>query len=407
MPWRRRADFIVALSVLGEAMPSEPDSTPRRRPPTIDLTATEVENEAPAQEGGAADARNGAEAQRDTSDRRDAGRLRHALSAAAGAIVMATLIAALWLAGVLPSRQSASPAGAAPPTGMDEISARLGKIEGTLQSQPQPELAPNSRLTTAEAQTKSLADQMLALNRRVDDVAVAAQGAVAQAKAATGASEAADSAARTSVQKGDLDALAGRITALEHAVKSLSADVARGALSADDHVARAALAAAALRSAVERGVSYQAELAAVMAFATDQNAMAALKPFAVGGVPSPASLAQELAQLTPALLRASGAATNEGTFFERLKSNAQKLVRVTPINAPPGDDPAAVIARIDGDAARADIATALSEIARLPAAARDIAEAWVKKAEARAAAMAASRQIVADALSALGTPNAQ
>lgn len=383
-------------------MPSEPDSTPRRRPPTIDLTATEVESEAPAQEGGAADMHNGAEEQRGTSDRRNAGRLlRHALSGAAGAMVTAAVIAAFWLAGLLPSRQSAPAAGATSPAAINEISARLGKIEGTLQSQPQP--ASNS----AQAQTKSLADQLLALNRRVDDVAVAAQGALAQAKAATAASAAADSAARTSVQKRDVDALAGRIAALEQAVKSLSADVARGALSADDHAARAALAAAALRSAVERGVPYQAELAAVTAAGADQNALSALKPFAVGGAPSPATLAQELAQLTPALLRASGAATSEGTFFERLKSHAQKLVRITPINAPPGNDPAAVIARIDADAARADIAAALSEIARLPPAARDIAEPWVKKAEARAAAMAASQQMVADALSALGTPNAR
>ena len=29
-------------------MTSEPDSTPRRRPPTIDLTATEVDAEKPA-----------------------------------------------------------------------------------------------------------------------------------------------------------------------------------------------------------------------------------------------------------------------------------------------------------------------------------------------------------------------
>ncbi|HEY2528673.1 MAG TPA: mitofilin family membrane protein [Xanthobacteraceae bacterium] len=394
-------------------MPSEPDSTPRRRPPTIDLTATEVENKASAQEGGGADARHGAEeGRRATSDRSNAGRLRqYALSAAAGAMVTAALIAALWFAGVLPNQQSAPVAGAAPqPAAMNEISARLGNIEGTLQSRPPPEVAPNSRLTTEEAQTKSLADQVLALNRRVDDVAVATQGALAQAKAATAASAAADSAARTSVQKSDLDALAGRIAALERAVKSLSADVARGALSADDHAARAALAAAALRSAVERGVPYQAELAALAALTAagaNQNAMAALRPFAVGGVPSPATLAQELAQLTPALMRASGAEANEGTFFERLKSNAQKLVRITPINAPPGDDPPAVIARIDAAAARADIAGALSEIARLPAAARGIAEPWAKKAEARAAAMAASQQMVADALSALGTPNVQ
>ena len=34
-------------------MTSESDSTPRRRPPTIDLTATEIETERPAAEAGA------------------------------------------------------------------------------------------------------------------------------------------------------------------------------------------------------------------------------------------------------------------------------------------------------------------------------------------------------------------
>ena len=118
-------------------------------------------------------------------------------------------------------------------------------------------------------------------------------------------------------------------------------------------------------------------------------------------------MARELAALTPALLRASGAAPSESSFLGRLEAHAQNLVRVTPIDAPAGDDPSSVIARINADATRGDIAAALADIARLPDAARAAAEHWVKKAEAREAAIAASRRIAADALAALGKPASQ
>jgi hypothetical protein len=84
--------------------------------------------------------------------------------------------------------------------------------------------------------------------------------------------------------------------------------------------------------------------------------------------------------------------------------NAQHLVRVTPVDAPAGDDSLSVAARIGADAARADIAAALADIAKLPESARSLTAAWVRKAEARNAAVAASRQLAASALAALGKP---
>jgi hypothetical protein len=91
----------------------------------------------------------------------------------------------------------------------------------------------------------------------------------------------------------------------------------------------------------------------------------------------------------------------------RLESNAQKLVHITPIDAPVGDDPASVIARINVDAARADIPAALADIAKLPDQAKSVADPWVKKAQDRNAAIAASRRIDADAFAALGKPGPQ
>jgi hypothetical protein len=59
------------------------------------------------------------------------------------------------------------------------------------------------------------------------------------------------------------------------------------------------------------------------------------------------------------------------------------------------------VARIEVKASQADISGALAELAKLPAAARAPAEAWIKKVEMRMAALDASRRISADALSGL------
>ncbi len=402
-------------------MTSEPDSTPRRRPPTIDLTATEVETEKPdsTAEAGAAAPPGGRAADgnppgghaRVNFVHRLRPQAAHAVGAAIGVMAMLAVFAGLWIAGLMPSR-GGSPAGAgagvAPSAASvaKEISARLDKIEAALAAQhPDETLA--ARIAAADAETKALDNSLNNINRRLDDIAVTAHTALARADAATAAVDAAKSAAQAGVQRGDLDALGNRIAALERTVKALSGDVARRPASADDRAARLTVAAEALRAAVERGAPYAAELAAVKSLGVEDNASAPLAPFAADGVPSAAVLAHELATLTPALLRASGAAPREGSFLGRLEANARTLVRVSPIEAPPGDDPSAVIARIDADAARGDIAAALAEIPHLPDAARLLAENWVKKAEAREAAIAASRRVAADALAALGTPASQ
>ena len=68
----------------------------------------------------------------------------------------------------------------------------------------------------------------------------------------------------------------------------------------------------------------------------------------------------------------------------------------------PGTDPTAMITRIEVKAVHADIAGALVELASLPASARAPAEAWIKKAQARATAVETSQRVAAEALAALG-----
>jgi hypothetical protein len=410
---------------------SEPDSTPRRRPPTIDLTATEVDAEKPAaaqepsqepaKEPAAADAPSeGSSGQQ--SGGPAAGRPRSRVmttvaGAVLGAIAVVAIGAGLWFGGyvppgLLPVSPSAQPTNSA---AIAEISARLNKIEGAIAAQPQqkpvpppqPDPALASRLTAAEAATKSQGDSLAALTRRTDDVAAAAQNALAQAKSASTAADAAKSAAQSTVARSDLDTLAARIAALESAVKTLSVDLKHETASADDRAARLTIAAEALRETVERGAPYPAELAAAKSLGADPSATAPLETFAAAGVPAARTLAHELASLTQALQQAAEPASSDSSFLSRLESNAQHLVRITPVDAPPGDDPSSVVTRISVDAAHADIAAALADIAKLPDAAKPLAAAWVEKAQARNAAIAASRKLAADALAALSKPNPQ
>jgi hypothetical protein len=409
---------------------SEPDSTPRRRPPTIDLTATEVDAERPAaaQEPSQEPAKEPAAAKAPSDGGQQTGepapgRPRSSIKSAvagivggaAGAIAVIAIGAGLWFGGYVPP--GLVPASPSPqPTNnaaIDEISARLNKIEGAIATQhqavppPQPDPALVSRLATAEAATKSLSDSLAALTHRIDDAAAAAQNALAQAKSASIAADAAKSAAQTGVARSDLDALAARIAPLESTVKTLADDIKHETATADDRAARLTVAAEALRATVERGAPYQAELAAAKSLGADQSATAPLEAFAEAGVPSAKALAHELASLAPALQQAAEPAASNSSFLGRLENNARRLVVITPVDAPPGDDPASVVTRIDVDAAHSDIAAALADIAKLPDAAKPVAAAWVEKAQARNAAIAASRKLAADALAALSKPNPQ
>ena len=77
-------------------------------------------------------------------------------------------------------------------------------------------------------------------------------------------------------------------------------------------------------------------------------------------------------------------------------------MQIRPVGEAAGDDPAAILARLNSEAARQDIAGAVADLAKLPAAAKAPAQAFIAKVQARAAAIAAAQRVAADALAALG-----
>jgi hypothetical protein len=393
----------------------------KRAAPTIDLTATEMPPPeaapppqpdpppAPPQEPppGPAQA-----APADPAGPRPGGPFGMAMLAAgvAGAAAVTLVLFALWLTGLLPVRSVASTDTAAQAPAVtktiDALTQRVSKIEEAIKKLPASDPGVAERLTAADNAMKSLGIALAALNRRSDEIAAntsqARERADAAAKAVTDLQASMQDAAKnstTGISPAELDALQKRMAALEQSAKAARDDIAKA--SSADIAARLALSAAALRDAVASGAPFAAELAQAKSLGADEKVLTSLATFAATGVPTAQALAQELRAMLPAMLKISGAQAPEAGFFERLQANAGKLVQIRPVNAPPGDDPSAVLARLEIDAARADIAAALGDLDKLADATRAPAQAWIEKANGRQAALAASRQFAADTARAL------
>jgi hypothetical protein len=301
-------------------------------------------------------------------------------------------------------------ASAADAKAIAELTGRVAKLEAAV-ANPRPLGAADpallNRLSTLEGNLKALGETVAIAGRRSDEATTIAREAQkrADATAATLAALAQKFArsGAAAVERSEVDALTRRLAALERSGKAVETELAkRPAGGTRDQVARVAFAAAALWSAVERGDPFASELAAMKSLEVAPEALAPLAPFAASGVPSAAALARELTNLAPALYQAGGSGARDASFLEKLQASAEKLVRIRPIAEVPGDDAAAIVARAEAKAARSDIAGALGELAQLPASARAPAQAWIKKAEARQAAIDAGRRLAADALAALG-----
>jgi hypothetical protein len=345
----------------------------------------------------------------------------------AGAVVAAAVLAAVWYAGLLPSGSVQSndgriaalqkqvqelqnrPAPAIDNQAIDALRQSVRKLETDIAKLPPGDKTVAERLTAADNAMKSLGIALAALNKRGDDIAAKAAQAQEQAAAAQKAVgdlrdsvQNAKQAASSAIDSGQLEELQKRVVAVEQSLGAARKQLVK--TSATDSAARLALSAAVLRDAVMSGAPYQAELAQAKSLGADESVLAPLAQFAAHGVPDKAALAQELSLLIPVLAKASGNEAASGGFLDRLQANASKLVHIQPVDAPAGDATSDVLARVEVEAAKTDIDGALTDIAKLPEAARQQAADWVSKAVARQKALAAARRLASDAARDLGKP---
>jgi hypothetical protein len=291
--------------------------------------------------------------------------------------------------------RSATPA--ADPGIINDIAARIAKLEAATTSGQPAGSAPAPRVVELENNVKGIGDSVTSLTGRHDDLrtqldtvqkALAElRNSVAQQKSAADSSE--------------LDKVASRIAPLESAVQNVQQAISSREANTADRAVRHAVVAASLRDSVLRGVPYATELAAFKSMGGDAAAVAVLEPFAAQGVPAPDKLCAELVKLLPKIAADSETPAKPAGFLDRLWVNAERLVRIRPIGEVAGADSKAVLARLESKAARADVDGALSELSQLPPAQRAVADAWIAKAKARQATLAAAREISVKSVGAL------
>jgi hypothetical protein len=276
---------------------------------------------------------------------------------------------------------------------MAALASRMAKLEQTAAAPAAPTVPGSGaiadpklteRLAANERAAKSLSAEVAELRRRADENAAAAR----HVESAAGG-----------IDRHELDELAGRLAKVEAGVQE---ELARqNGVLAGARAMRYVVAAYALRAVVDEAQPFRKELAAVKSLAPANTDFAPLEAFADTGVPRIQALGRELSELAPAMLTAAGAAPKEG-FLDRLQANAERLVRIRRLEEAPGDDPVAIIGRIEIKAGRPDVVDTLAEFAKLPPAVRAPAEGWIKKAQTRQDAIDLTRRLQAGALAALG-----
>ena len=319
-----------------------------------------------------------------------------------GAVAAALVIGVGWMLG-WPAIQPAS----APPApqlsaAIDGLTARVAGLEPKV-GKPVPDPA-------SAARTEALEKTVAAL--RAELAATRAQGE----KLASAVNEVKSAPRGDGAASADLSGIDERVAQIESQMRTQGAEIAQqgskladtkaDAKPADDMPLRRLVSAALLDVLVRIGEPYPTALAATKALTPNPDVLKPLDQFAEKGVPNAGRLSTELLALVPKLSPAAqqNNTTTTGTgIVERLQAGAAKLVKIERTDTV-GTDRGAVVARITAAALRNDANEARRELKTLEPPASAAAQSWLERADARDAALAASRQFAADAMAALGKP---
>jgi hypothetical protein len=240
-----------------------------------------------------------------------------------------------------------------------------------------------------------------ALDRRLADLeaAVAALGpasGTADDMAALGERITAVEAAAKAAQQA-ADGVGGRVEALEQSVAALAARVEA---QANQPKIALAIATAALKSALDRGAPFVAELETFAAIAPDAPEIAALRAHAETGVATREALRAETEAAAAAMIAAANPADPDAGYFERLLQSAESLVSVRPVGEVPGAGVPETVARMEVALNAGDLDKALAEYETLPEAAKAAGAAFAERVKARRDVEALVDQAIANAMKA-------
>ena len=194
-----------------------------------------------------------------------------------------------------------------------------------------------------------------------------------------------------------ITASSGKLSALEQKVNDLSGKVE--ALAGQPKVALA-IAASALKSAVERGAPFEAELETFAALSPDAPGLGGLRAYATSGVPPMAEILGEADAAVRAMIAAGRPVDEKAGLVDRLLNSAASLVTVRPVGPVEGAGVPEIVARMEFELKAGELDKALAEYNSLPEPAKAAGSAFADKIRARVEAQKLVDEAVAGAMKA-------
>ncbi len=322
---------------------------------------------------------------------RTAGRPSLILSGLIGAVIALLAGGALQWAGIFPAPSAQQPASVAVDnSATDALRKQLAELSdnvSALQSAKPPAAGIGQQqfqaaldeieqkiagLKTAPATVgKTDTAALEAVNGRIDAIETALHSVEEKATAAQSSAE---------NQSGSSGALADRLAAIEAEVLELDR---KSTVSAGQPRIARAIAAAALKSAIDRGDPFMSELETYASVADGGEEVAALRNLAASGVPTEADIADLFTEAAGAMIVASRPVPEDAGMVERLMASARSLVDVRPVGDVKGDDAPAIIARMEVALKKGDLQAVISEYEKLPEAVRAAGGDLIEKVRAR------------------------
>lgn len=144
-----------------------------------------------------------------------------------------------------------------------------------------------------------------------------------------------------------------------------------------------AIAAVALKSAIDSGLPFTMQLETYASVAPGSPEIDALRALSQSGVPTRAQIAAEAGSAANNIVAVANRTDPEAGYFTRMLSSLRSLVKVRPVGMIEGSTPAAIAARIEVAIAENDYERAISEFETLPEAEQMAGDEFISMVKAR------------------------
>ena len=189
-------------------------------------------------------------------------------------------------------------------------------------------------------------------------------------------------------QTSELASLKQGLTELQTAVETQKGSLTELATTVEtgpDKKAAMAIAAAALKADIDRGLPFAGSLQTLQGVAGADTDFSLLTKFAEQGVPNSVAIANDFQGSVSDAILVALAPPSDNSLTSRLLAGAKSLVKVKQLSPVTGDTPDAVLSRIGAALLESKLQTASDEWQKLPEAGQEVSKAWHEKLQSRIA----------------------